>query len=139
MVQYTSIFVFWGGIAMDKEKKKVSVTIDGNSYTLVTSEPPERIAEIGRYINDKLKGVYSSTNMIDTRNAAILTCINIANDYYTILDESDNLRAQTASYIKDGEIARNEIKQLKAEIERLKKDIKTAEENFDKIKRNNRP
>jgi cell division protein ZapA len=123
---------------MKKEKKKVSVTIDGNSYTLVTSESPERISTIGKYINEKLKEVYSSTNMIDTRNAAILTCINIANDYYQSLDESDNLRAQTAAYIKDGEIARNEIKQLKEEIERLKKNIKTAEENFDKIKRNKR-
>lgn len=109
---------------MDIEKKKVNVIIDGKTYTLVTSDFPEKIRKIGEYVNKKINEISNASYSIDTRSTAVLTCINIADDYFKALEDADNLRIQTANYIKDAEKARNEIKQLNEEIRRLKTHIK---------------
>lgn len=109
---------------MDIEKKKVNVIIDGKTYTLITSDSPEKIRKIGEYVNKKINEISNTSYAIDTRNAAVLTCINIADDYFKSVEDADNLRIQTANYIKDAEKARNEIKKLNEEINRLKTHIK---------------
>ena len=112
----------WGKLTMNEEKRKVSVIIDGNTYTLITGDSPDKIKKIVNYVNKKTSEISNASSVVDSRNAAVLTCINIADDYFKSVEDADNLRVQAAKYIKYYEKSQNEIKKLKEEIKNLKKD-----------------
>jgi cell division protein ZapA len=60
------------------------VEIMGREYTVRSDEGEEWIAKIAEYVNAKIKEVSENTKTISTLNIAILTALNIANDYFKL-------------------------------------------------------
>ncbi len=52
-----------------------------------SDEGEERVKKIAEYVNQKVKEISESTQTVSTLNAAILAALNIANDYFQILEE----------------------------------------------------
>ena len=59
---------------------KLSVTICGRKYTLVSDESPEYIEEIASYVDQKLSEVTNGNPTIGAVNAAVITAVNIADE-----------------------------------------------------------
>lgn len=64
------------------EKNKVVVKIDGMQYTLSANETAEYMNKLAAYVNQKLTKVAKSNPSINTTAIAILTAVNIADDYF---------------------------------------------------------
>ncbi|HYB19310.1 MAG TPA: cell division protein ZapA [Thermodesulfobacteriota bacterium] len=72
-------------------KNLVRVEILGREYTVKSDEGEERVKRIAEYVNEKLKRISDHTKTVSTLNVAILAAMDIANEYFEILEGHSNL------------------------------------------------
>jgi Uncharacterized protein conserved in bacteria len=97
---------------MGSEKVKVNVRIGGNDYTIVGVDGEEHIQRVAMYIDKKMNEITRSNNRLSTSMSAVLTAINIGDDYIRIREQT----LENERYFKD---VNEELKALKAEVEKL--------------------
>lgn len=109
------------------EKNKVRVLINGAAYTLVTPEKPEYVQRVAMIVDRKISEIKSQNPELTNAMIAMLTSINLADEYLKLEDSTDNLRKQITGYAKnEGKLtaALNErsekVSALEAEIQELK-------------------
>ena len=73
------------------EKKKMTVTVAGKPYTLVSADPPEYVRRVAAYVDRKLSETAAVTNL-PSAQAAVLTCFNLAEELIKARDENTLLR-----------------------------------------------
>ncbi|HEY9062871.1 MAG TPA: cell division protein ZapA [Pseudobacteroides sp.] len=87
-------------------KNKVNIRVAGKDYTLVGVESEEYLQKIGLYIDKKMNEIMKVNTRLSTSMAAVLTAINIADDYFKSFEEEKRLQ--------------KELDDAQAELERLK-------------------
>jgi cell division protein ZapA len=75
-------------------KNLVRVEILGREYVLKSDEDQGRTEKIAAYVNQKIREVSGGPQTVSTLNAAILAALNIADDYFRILDEKGSRREE---------------------------------------------
>ena len=75
------------------EKQKITVTVAGKNYTLVSGDPPEFVKRVAAFVDRKLNETTAVTNL-PSGQAAVLTCFNLAEDLLKAQDENMMLRRQ---------------------------------------------
>ena len=75
------------------EKQKITVTVAGRNYTLVSGDPPEYVRRVAAFVDRKLNETAALTNL-PSGQAAVLTCFNLAEDLLRAQDENTLLRKQ---------------------------------------------
>ena len=73
------------------EKQKITVTVAGKPYTLVSSDPPEHVKRVAAYVDRMLSETSSVTNLPSSQ-AAVLTCFRMAEELLKSQDENRMLR-----------------------------------------------
>ena len=73
-------------------KNVVRVEILGREYTLKSDEDQGRIEKIAAYVNQKIREVSGGPQTVSTVNAAILAALNIADEYFRVLEEKGSRR-----------------------------------------------
>ncbi|MFC1494626.1 cell division protein ZapA [Thermodesulfobacteriota bacterium] len=73
--------------------KPVKINILGSEYHLKSSENDiDSVYQIAEYVNEKLKETNENIEGLSERKTAILTALNIASDYFQVLQERDELK-----------------------------------------------
>ena len=75
------------------EKQKITVTVAGKNYTLVSGDPPEFVKRVASFVDWKLNETSAVTNL-PSGQAAVLTCFNLAEELLKAQDENTMLRRQ---------------------------------------------
>ena len=75
------------------EKQKITVSVAGKNYTLVSNDPPEFVRRVAAFVDRKLSETAAVTNL-PSGQAAVLTCFNLAEDLLKAQDENTLLRKQ---------------------------------------------
>lgn len=123
------------------ERQKVDVLLDGVIYTIVSDNEESYMQKVAFYLNQKLNETrkLDSARNLDLRAVALLTSLNISDDYCKLLDKSNEqsieikkLQSEADIYRKEYEHSNKENELLKAEIENLKMQI-LREKNQPKI------
>lgn len=65
---------------MGKERS-VEIKVFGQTYTVKTDAEEDHIQEVARYVNEKMDEVVKKTRSVSTLNVAILTALNVADDF----------------------------------------------------------
>ena len=73
------------------EKQKITVTVAGKPYTLVSSDPPEHVKRVAAYVDRTLSETSAVTNLPSSQ-AAVLTCFRMAEELLKAQDENRMLR-----------------------------------------------
>ena len=73
------------------EKQKITVTVAGKPYTLISSDPPEHVKRVAAYVDRSLSETSSVTNLPSSQ-AAVLTCFRMAEELLKAQDENRTLR-----------------------------------------------
>ena len=73
------------------EKQRITVTVAGKPYTLVSSDPPEYVKRVAEYVDRKLKETGTVTNL-PSAQTAVLTCFNLAEELMKAQDENRMLQ-----------------------------------------------
>ena len=73
------------------EKQKITVTVAGKPYTLVSADPPEYVKRVAAYVDRTLSETAAATNL-PSGQAAVLSCFRIAEELMKAQDENRMLR-----------------------------------------------
>lgn len=118
---------------------RVQVVIDGEVFELSSPESPEHIQNVARYIDRKIKEIYSfkSEAAINARLRTLFISLNIADDLFKEKREKSDLYETIARLETDLDGYKNEIaslmeerEALKLRIEELEKEVIEAENNL---------
>ncbi len=104
-------------------KNKVEVRIRGKDYTVMGFESEEYIQKVSLYIDKKMVEVSKSNDRLSTSMAAVLTAINVADDYFKNIEALDNLRAQVQQYLNELDASSSKLKEYKEENKQLRESI----------------
>jgi cell division protein ZapA len=63
------------------EKRSIEVEIFGHRYTLKSDFPEEQVKRVAEYVDGKMREVAQGTKSVDSLHIAMLTALNIAQDY----------------------------------------------------------
>lgn len=96
-------------------KNKVEIRIAGKDYTIVGVESEEYIQRIGLYIDRKMTEVMKINNKLSTSMAAVLTAINVADDYFKNHESEVNLKKEVKKLSEENEALKNDKKRLSDE------------------------
>lgn len=99
-------------------KNKVELRIAGKDYTIVGVEPEEYIQRVGLYIDKKMADVMRVNNKLSTSLAAVLTAINVADDFFKCRESELNTK-------KELKKALEELESLKETRQRLMQENST--------------
>ncbi len=83
------------------EKIKTVVSIGGKDYTICGLESPEYIHRVASRVNQKMTEVKLKNNGLNNVQIAMLTSINLADDYLKSQDECAALRIEADTLRKE--------------------------------------
>jgi cell division protein ZapA len=64
----------------------VTVRIYGENYPLKTGEPAERLEELARYVDSRMREVAASGRVVVTSKIAVLAALHIADELFRLRD-----------------------------------------------------
>ena len=97
---------------------RVTVTVDGRSYTLIAAEEEAYVQKVAAYVDNQVKAVIQGSK-VSSVDATTLAAINVADQYFKEMATSENLRRQLKEYLEEGAKQKLEISELKREIFKL--------------------
>lgn len=112
------------------DKNKAEVKIRGRLFTITANEPEEYIYKICAYVDKKMGEILQMNTRLGTDTAAILTAINITDEYYKAHVAEDNLREQILKYDEEANRYEKRIKDLEAQTMLLKEQLKQKEDEL---------
>lgn len=129
------------------ENNKVTVKIFGQEYTIMGSKPREHIIKVADYVDVKMKEISQALNSGSASSVAVLSSVNIADDYFTALERFQHLEATNAQaekntehYVQLWEEAKKshiqqieEIKELNNQKDELKESFKNQFADLQKL------
>ena len=80
---------------------KVNVEIFGNTYTLKGKGSSESVERIARFVDGKMRDISSKASVATSEKIAILTALNIAEEYFALKDEHSALREDLDAGLDD--------------------------------------
>ena len=81
------------------EKQKITVTVAGKNYTLVSGDPPAYVKRVAAFVDRKLSETEAVTNL-PSGQAAVLTCFRMAEELLKAQDENRMLQQRMEALTK---------------------------------------
>jgi cell division protein ZapA len=72
-------------------EKPITVKIFGNDYTIKSEEDSDKLYQIAEYVNKKVNEINENAEGLSEKKKAILVALDIANDYFQLMKEKDDL------------------------------------------------
>ncbi|WP_114569975.1 cell division protein ZapA [Exiguobacterium flavidum] len=63
---------------------RTTIHIAGSDYTIVGTESPEHVREVGLLVDTKIREIRDQAPQLDVRQIAVLAALNIGSDYLKI-------------------------------------------------------
>ncbi len=96
-------------------KNKVEIRIAGKDYSIVGTESVEYIHRIGLYVDKKMTDIMRTSNKLSTSMAAVLTAINVSDDFFKCYESEQNLKKELKKAAEQLEKLKEENKALQQE------------------------
>ena len=101
---------------------RIRLHIAGGDYTLTTDEPEEYVRKLASEVDERITAALSADDRVSTMMAAILACLDLANEAHKSIDSADNLRGQIQGYLEDNGSVRQELDAARRELDRLRRE-----------------
>ncbi|MFV9511131.1 cell division protein ZapA [Tepidibacillus sp. LV47] len=75
----------------EAQKNRLTISIFGQQYTIVGKASPNYIRMISGYVDEKMREIAKSNQRLDSTKIAVLTAVNIADEYFRLKQEYDEL------------------------------------------------
>ncbi|MBD5150372.1 MAG: cell division protein ZapA [Oscillibacter sp.] len=97
---------------------KITVTISGTDYTLMSEESPSYMQKVAMLVDEKMTGNMAS-GRVSRMDAAVLAAANLADELLKQQAVSENLRRQLKDYLDDAGKAKAELGECKRQLMKL--------------------
>jgi cell division protein ZapA len=111
------------------EDKRINtkVRIGGVEYIISSTADEEYVRHVAYYVDKKLEEMTKNDKRLSTAMAAVLTSVNIADDYFRARDDGETLRGQLLQYADEAGALKAQNQKLEAENKRLKEENKNLQ------------
>ena len=106
--------------------ERVNVKIYGQDYLISGDKEREEIEKVAEYVDNKMHLIARVTDKRGTGTIAVLTAVNITDEYFDAMDEIERLKASNQQIEKDAQRYLKMLDDTKATHEQSK-------ENLDKL------
>lgn len=96
-----------------ENKSKYVVKIGDVDYQIVSDEPYDYVMKIAEFVNEKVDRLKKQSSKMSNQMAAVLSCINIADEYFKLKKTEDELIKNVVEYT-------DKIEKLEIELAALK-------------------
>jgi cell division protein ZapA (FtsZ GTPase activity inhibitor) len=110
------------------EKQKVSLTICGVSYVLLSQRDEAYMRALGAQLGEKMSALTKGNGRVSATQAAVLCALQAMDETQEAIGAAENLRGRIQEYLEDAaqmkreaELARHEAEQLRREVAELKR------------------
>lgn len=117
---------------MDKKVTTV-VKINNAEYTIVSSAPEEYVRSVSYYVDKKIQELISHDRRLSTSMAAVLACVNIADELFQAREQNDELTAKTVSLANEAGDAKLKLDKKTAENTKLTNENQALRINIAKL------
>jgi len=76
----------------EQNRQRIVVDIYGHQYTIVGDENTSHIRTVASLVDSKMKEISESNRYLDANKLAVLTAVNIANDFLKLKDEYNKIK-----------------------------------------------
>ncbi len=97
---------------------KVTVTINGTDYTLMSEDSPAYMQKVAALVDEKMSDI-TSVGRVSRMDAAVLAAANLADELLKQQAAAENLRRQLKGYLDDASKAKAELGDCKRELLKL--------------------
>jgi len=73
---------------------RVDVEIFGKVYTVRGEKDPEYVRRVAEYVDRKMREISQVTDTVSTSRIAILAALNIADEFFALMEETDELESR---------------------------------------------
>ena len=122
------------------EDSKVKVRIYGQENTISGERDADAIREIADHVNEKMRELSRSCSTNGQGNLAVLTAINIADEYYEakaeterLKEANERLRRDTEHYLRMWEDAKKNFSQYQESAAKAQEEKKVSEERYKEL------
>lgn len=81
-------------MTIEEEKRRTVVTIYGQQYTIVGTEKSEHVKSVAKLVDNKMKEIKKVNPYLDTTKLAVLTSVNIVDEYIKLKEKVEQLEAE---------------------------------------------
>ena len=82
-------------------ERLVEIKVFGQKYTVKSETEEAHVHEVARYVNEKMEEVLKKTKTVSSLNVAVLTALNIADDYLREKEKRLSLLREVENKSKD--------------------------------------
>lgn len=113
------------GARREREKmaNRITVTINGTDYTLMSEESPSYMQKVAALVDEKMTDITAS-GRVSRMDAAVLTAANLADELLKQQAAAENLRRQLKGYLDEAGKAKAELGECKRELLKLQQQKK---------------
>lgn len=102
----------------EKMANRITVTISGMDYTLMSEESPSYMQKVAALVDEKMTDITAS-GRVSRMDAAVLAAANLADELLKQQSAAENLRRQLKGYLDEAGKAKAELGECKRELLKL--------------------
>lgn len=118
-----------------EEKNKVRVKIYGQEYTIAGNTPRDHIIKVADYVDTKMHEIAKILPAGSVSSLAVLSAVNVTDDYFTTLDKLSSLKSQNEQLEKDSKHYVQLWDEAKKSFLQYKEDAQASIEQRDELQR----
>ena len=112
-----------------------TVTIYGQEYTIAGSSSEEQIREVAHYVDDMMGEIAAAAPQMSVSSLAVLTAVNVTNDYFDIRDKSEEQAGEIADLQKDVAHFETMWEEAKSGLKQYREDARVSVEKLQEMQR----
>lgn len=116
-------------------KNKVIVKILGQDYTIVSDETREYIQKLSNYVDDKMVEIAEKNKKLSTAMIAVLTALNIADEYYKLLEEYEKMKYEADKPVAELQEVKEQLAVTAAEMNKVNESYEKLYDSYEKLKK----
>ena len=105
---------------MDDNKTTTVVKINNAEYRIVCDADEEYVRHVAYHVDKKMRDLISRDKRLSTSMAAVLTAVNVSDEYMQAQEDNEKLRAQLLKYAEEAGASKLALDKLNAELSRLR-------------------
>lgn len=119
-----------------EQRNKVTVKINGREYSVVGAEPKEYLLKVSNFVDEKMETVAKANKKLSTSMIAVLTCINIADQYLKTKGRLEEIEKEIQQPQQEISELESRVETLLDELNKKDKAYSGLEKEIEEIKAN---
>ncbi len=118
-----------------EDNNKVTVNIYGQEYTIAGSNSSDQIMVVANHVDSMMNELANAASSLPASSLAVLTAVNITNDYFDAKDKIAELEGRITNLQKDAEHYIQLWEDAKASFKQYKEDAQNSVEQLQELQR----